>query len=290
MSAIKEEPSQWQAPSLCTKIKSDKECILSKILAPELINKDSDFDKAEEFRSKHPSYKRPVKTLSGITEMREVTVYHEVFNVMRQSDLADPRISLGYLHHLSDNEDDCPCLITFYESYGELACRWLVEHISAANVRVSAMNLMNADQMAMAARAIIYESPYLNLAEIVRFFGLINAYLDGNGYMFGETQIMQALKKFKAARLESINIYDRDLYNKKIALQKEEWRKTGVTFTEWSETDEGKVVINDLEEWGREHQVNILGKLKGISTPYLCKKQIDLTFYKSLETSSEVLK
>lgn len=267
MSAIKEEPSQWQAPSLCTKIKSDKERILSKILAPELINKDSDLDKAEAFRLKHPSYQLPVKTMSGATEVREVTVYHEVFNVKRQKDLADPLVSLGYLHHLSDNEDDCPCLITFYKSYGELACRWLVEHISAANVRVSAMNLMNADQMAMAAITIIDSCPYLNLAEIVRFFGMINVYLDGNSYMFGETQIIQALKKFNAARLESINIYDRDMHNKKIALRKKEWRETGVTFTEWSETDEGKVVINDLEEWGRENQVNILGKLKGISTP-----------------------
>lgn len=274
MSEIKEEPSQWQVPSPCMKIKSDKERILSLISVPKLMKEVINLRSADKFRLKHPSYQIPVKTMSGTTEVREVTVYHEVFNVKRQIDLANPLVSLGYLHHLSDNEDDCPCLITFYMAYGELARCWLVEHISAANVRVSAMNLMNADQMAMAAITIINSYPFLNLAEIVRFFGMINVYLTGDSYIFGETQIMQALKKFYAVRLESINIYDRDMHNKKIALQKEEWRKTGVTFTEWSESDEGKVVTKDLEEWGEKNQVNILGKLKSISTPILlaCKQ------------------
>lgn len=199
-----------------------------------------------DFEIRHP-LEKVRRIVEGHVVESEISVYHEAFNIDAQIKLANIEIPIGRISHLSDDEDNCPFLSTFKEAYGKAAIEWMISHLSFANYRVASVNPMTEEQLKICAIAIYNAFPYLNIAEIVRFFGMITTYYPAKeSYVFGETQVMSALNTFCKERRVMLDLYDREQEKKKLEQRRAKWRDEGVTRKDWENSDEGKNAIEEL--------------------------------------------
>lgn len=222
-----------------------------------LVEDDLADSSADVFLQRHPLTTEQTMINGQVVEYK-VSEYHDIFRPESQLRLSDARIPLGRISHLSDHEDDCPYLSTFRCAYQNAALEWMVGHLSFANWRVSSANPMKEEQLRICALAIFNAYPYLNLAEMVCFFGKITTYLSAKDmYVFGETQVMSALSAFCKERRRLLTIYDEEMRERKLEADRKRWRAEGMTKEEWLATPDGQAFAEDEKRF-------LLGRLNVI--------------------------